>query len=70
MSNIIEIKNLKKSYKDVKAVKGIDFYVEEGKLFALLGPNGAGKSTTPPAWRRGRSCPSRGYGRRCPPAPA
>ena len=46
MSNIIEIKNLKKSYKDVKAVKGIDFYVEEGKLFALLGPNGAGKSTT------------------------
>ena len=46
MSNIIEIKNLRKSYKDVKAVKGIDFYVEEGKLFALLGPNGAGKSTT------------------------
>lgn len=46
MSNIIEIKNLKKSYKDVKAVKDIDFYVEEGKLFALLGPNGAGKSTT------------------------
>ena len=46
MGNIIEIKNLRKSYKDVKAVKGIDFYVEEGKLFALLGPNGAGKSTT------------------------
>jgi len=27
-------------------VKGISFYVEEGKLFAFLGPNGAGKSTT------------------------
>lgn len=46
MNNIIEVKNLKKSYKDIQAVKGIDFYVEEGKLFALLGPNGAGKSTT------------------------
>lgn len=46
MSNIIEVKNLRKSYKEVQAVKGIDFYVEEGKLFALLGPNGAGKSTT------------------------
>lgn len=46
MSKIVEVKSLVKSYKDVKAVKGIDFYVEEGKLFAFLGPNGAGKSTT------------------------
>lgn len=46
MNKIIEVKNLKKSYGDVKAVKGIDFYVEQGKLFAFLGPNGAGKSTT------------------------
>ncbi|MEE0060223.1 MAG: ATP-binding cassette domain-containing protein [Acutalibacteraceae bacterium] len=46
MSKIVEVKSLIKSYKDVKAVKGIDFYVEEGKLFAFLGPNGAGKSTT------------------------
>jgi len=37
---------MKKSYGDVEAVKGIGFYVEEGKLFAFLGPNGAGKSTT------------------------
>ncbi len=43
---IIEIKNLKKSYGDVRAVKDLSFYVEKGKLFAFLGPNGAGKSTT------------------------
>lgn len=46
MSNIIEVNNLKKSYGKIEAVKGIDFYVERGKLFAFLGPNGAGKSTT------------------------
>ncbi len=46
MGNIIEVKNLHKSYGPVKAVKGIDFYVEEGSLFAFLGPNGAGKTTT------------------------
>lgn len=43
---IITVENLKKSYAKVEAVKGIDFYVEEGKLFSFLGPNGAGKSTT------------------------
>ncbi len=43
---IIEVTNLKKSYGDVQAVKGLDFYVEQGQLFAFLGPNGAGKSTT------------------------
>lgn len=46
MNKIIEVSNLKKSYGTVEAVKGIDFYVEQGKLFAFLGPNGAGKSTT------------------------
>ncbi len=46
MDKIIEVKNLQKSYGPVRAVKGIDFYVERGKLFAFLGPNGAGKSTT------------------------
>ncbi|WP_346934718.1 ABC transporter ATP-binding protein [Clostridium sp.] len=46
MEKIIEVQNLKKSYGDIKAVNGIDFYVEKGKLFAFLGPNGAGKSTT------------------------
>ncbi|MGZ9584679.1 ATP-binding cassette domain-containing protein [Paenibacillus marinisediminis] len=46
MNKIIEVTNLKKSYGQVEAVKGIDFYVERGSLFAFLGPNGAGKSTT------------------------
>jgi len=43
---IIEVSNLHKSYGAIHAVKGIDFYVENSKLFAFLGPNGAGKSTT------------------------
>jgi multidrug/hemolysin transport system ATP-binding protein len=46
LEKIIEVGGLAKSYKDVKAVRGIDFYVETGALFAFLGPNGAGKSTT------------------------
>lgn len=46
MNKIIEVTGLKKSYGSVQAVKGIDFYVEKGSLFAFLGPNGAGKSTT------------------------
>lgn len=46
MDKIIEVKGLKKSFGDLRAVDGIDFYVEKGSLFAFLGPNGAGKSTT------------------------
>lgn len=46
MRNIIEVENLIKNYKNVEAVKGITFEVEEGAFFALLGINGAGKSTT------------------------
>ncbi|NLA53474.1 MAG: ABC transporter ATP-binding protein [Clostridiales bacterium] len=45
MKTIIEVNGLKKSYGSVQAVKGVDVYVEKGKMFALLGPNGAGKST-------------------------
>jgi len=46
MKNVIEIRNLKKSFGDVNAVNDISFCVEEGELFAFLGVNGAGKSTT------------------------
>ena len=46
MEKIIEVSGLKKSFKQVQAVKGIDFYVEAGTLFAFLGPNGAGKTTS------------------------
>ncbi len=46
LSKIIEVSGLHKSYGDVQAVKGLDFYIESGKIFAFLGPNGAGKSTT------------------------
>lgn len=46
MGKAIEVKQLKKSFGELKAVNGIDFYVEQGALFAFLGPNGAGKSTT------------------------
>lgn len=43
---IIKVVGLDKSYKDVHAVKTIDFEVRKNELFAFLGPNGAGKSTT------------------------
>jgi len=42
---IIEVRDVYKSFKDVKAVKGINFTVGEGQFMALLGPNGAGKTT-------------------------
>lgn len=46
MDNIIEIKNLTKSYGKIIAVDDISFCVERGSMFAFLGLNGAGKSTT------------------------
>ena len=46
MDNIIEIKNLNKSFGDVHAVNDLSFNVKRGELFAFLGVNGAGKSTT------------------------
>ncbi len=41
----IEIKNISKSYGDLKAVDNISFDVKEGELFGLIGPDGAGKTT-------------------------
>lgn len=46
MDNIIEIKNLHKSFGDIHAVDGLNITVKKGQLFAFLGLNGAGKSTT------------------------
>ncbi len=42
----ISIKNLRKEYKDIVAVKGLNLDIKEGELFSLLGVNGAGKTTT------------------------
>ena len=42
----IQVRDLRKRYGEVEAVKGIDFDVERGEVFGLLGPNGAGKTTT------------------------
>lgn len=41
----IEVKDLKKSFKDTQVLKGVDFEVQRGQIFALLGSNGAGKTT-------------------------
>lgn len=43
---VIEVADLKKSYGQVHAVRGITFSVDEGECVAVLGPNGAGKTTT------------------------
>ena len=44
--SLIEAKGLKKSYRDVHAVRGVDLEIAQGEIFSLLGPNGAGKTTT------------------------
>jgi ABC-2 type transport system ATP-binding protein len=43
---VVEVHDLRKSYGDVEAVRGISFHVDHGEVFAMLGPNGAGKTTT------------------------
>jgi ABC-2 type transport system ATP-binding protein len=44
--NAIEVHDLRKSYGDLEAVRGISFEVAAGEVFCLLGPNGAGKTTS------------------------
>jgi ABC-2 type transport system ATP-binding protein len=42
---IVDVRNVHKSFKDIKAVKGVDLTINRGEFLALLGPNGAGKTT-------------------------
>ena len=46
MTAVIETENLTKRYRDLIAVNGLSFSVDEGEIFGFLGPNGAGKTTT------------------------
>src|SRR5437764_6258508 len=41
----IEVRDLRRSYGEVEAVRGVSFEVARGEVFCLLGPNGAGKTT-------------------------
>ncbi len=45
MEQVIEVRGLRKSFKGTQVLKGVDFAVTRGAIFALLGPNGAGKTT-------------------------
>ena len=46
MSTAVTVSELRKSYGEVEAVRGISFEIASGEIFGLLGPNGAGKTTT------------------------
>ena len=46
MAAMVEVRDLRRSYGSVEAVRGISFDVAPGEIFGLLGPNGAGKTTT------------------------
>ncbi|MDP9866938.1 ATP-binding cassette domain-containing protein [Streptosporangium brasiliense] len=41
----IQVRGLEKSYKELRVLRGVDFEVARGSIFALLGSNGAGKTT-------------------------
>ena len=45
MKDAIQVRELKKSYGSHMVLKGLDFQIEKGEIFALLGVNGAGKTT-------------------------
>ncbi|MBO4871455.1 MAG: ABC transporter ATP-binding protein [Muribaculaceae bacterium] len=42
---IVSVRNLKKRYRRVEALRGVSFDVDEGEIFGLIGPDGAGKTT-------------------------
>ena len=44
--SVLEVKNLQKTFGNIRAVQDISFSVREGEVFTIIGPNGAGKTTT------------------------
>ena len=46
ISNVLQIKNLQKEFKDTQVVKLSSLSVQQGEIYGFLGPNGAGKTTT------------------------
>ena len=66
--DVISVRGLRMSYGDFEAVRGIDFDVHRGEIFAFVGPNGAGKTTTVEILegyrtQRRRGCRARGRSR-------
>jgi len=45
MNAVLEVEDLKKSFGNLEALRGVNFHVQQGEIFALIGPNGAGKTT-------------------------
>jgi ABC-2 type transport system ATP-binding protein len=46
MEDILTIKDLSKSYKNIRAIQHLDLEITEGQAYGILGPNGSGKTTT------------------------
>jgi branched-chain amino acid transport system ATP-binding protein len=43
--HLLEVQDIHLSFKGIKAIDGVSFYVDDGELFAIIGPNGAGKTS-------------------------